>query len=247
MYFIDGCLGIPFYFTLPVPGNPFLSNEIERNLICFFNPGKANMRCSNMDEYNIIGGSCTGRFVMSINRKHDLYIQQNFRGASDFQNGLVLERIQRVIPALDEAHIYAITDNFEILLYNLVSRKIEQRAYRGAFYQYQVCARGLYLLNDKGDLALFQPDAQYKVNVPAVTTFVRRWNLKTKQQEEPTAVCPMCGHMFGLDEALKDVLKEGQDMDIYKYISHSDWDNPELKGHACPHCGAQLQFNPYII
>ena len=240
-------LGVPLYTTLPVPGQPIYTNELTKNLICIFRPDKKEITCSDMDEYRLFGASCTGRFLLSINEKHELIVQQNFGGISGFQNGLVLEHIQWVIPALDEAHIYAITDDFEILLYNIFTREIEQRAYRGPFFNFQVCARGLYLINDKGDIALFQPDAQYNVNVPAVTTFVRRWNLKTKMQEEPTAVCPMCGHMFGLNEKFKDVLKEGQDMDIYKYISHSDWDNPELKGHTCPHCGVQLQFNPYII
>ena len=247
VFFIEDSIGIPFYITLPVPGNPIFTNDAEKNLLCMFNLSKHEMRRYNMDGYRAIGASCTGRFTFISNEKNEIFIQQSFYGSREFYGGLILEHIYWVIPALDEAHIYAITDDFEILLYNIISKEIEQRAYRGAFYQYQVCARGLYLLADKGDLALFQPDAQYNVNVPAVTTFVRRWNLKTKQQEEPTAVCPMCGHVFGLDNKLKDVIKEGQNLSIFKYISHSDWDNPKLFGHYCPHCHAELRFNPYII
>lgn len=232
---------IPLMTILPIHGQLILTNDVTKNLICELCPPKKERKNVAWKEYRYLASTCTGRFLFIISEKHDLFIQQSFQG--ELKGIHILKRIQWVIPALDEVHIYAVTDDFEILLYNIFTNSIEQRAYRGPFYNYQVCALGLYIINDKGDLVLFQPDAQFKVNVPAVTTFVRRWNLKTKQQEEPTAVCPMCGHVFGLNEKLKDVLKEGEDIEA----RHEHWDNPQLKGHLCPHCGAQLQFNPYII
>lgn len=42
--------------------------------------------------------------------------------------------------------------------------------------------------------------------------------------------------------SLKNVLKEKPDI-----INYMDWENPRLKGHKCPHCNSDLQYNPYII
>jgi DNA-directed RNA polymerase subunit RPC12/RpoP len=104
-----------------------------------------------------------------------------------------------------------------------------------------VYAQGLYTFSKAGHVYKLVNDAKYNVNIPAITTFVRRWNLETKEQEAPTAVCPMCGHQFGLPVELSKVT-----IDIPSEIKHTEWDNPRLKGHRCPHCGSQLQFNPYI-
>ncbi len=246
-YYAVYSIYIPLFIILPVPGQLILTNDVKRGLAFHLNVERESVGVLSMEEYRELTTSSTGRFLYIVNKRHQLFISWMFKGDSNATGGLIMEHIQWVIPALDEAHIYAVTDDFEILLYNIMSRKIEQRAYRGPFFNFQVCARGLFIINDKGDVALFQPDTQYNVNIPAVTTFVRRWNLNTKQQEEPTTVCPMCGHVFGLNEELRDLLKEGQDMNIFEYISHCDWDNPQLKSHSCPHCGAQLQFNPYII
>ena len=238
---------IPLIMTIPLPHSPIYTNETIKNLLYMLYLDESEIKCINMGEYRLVGMSYTGRYIFCVNKKHDLFIQQQFLGTGDFPNAKVLEHIQWVIPALDEAHIYAVTDDFEILLYNIMSRVTEQRAYRGPFYNYHVCSLGLYIINARGDLALFRPDPDLNVNIPASTTFVRRWNLKTKQREDPTAVCPMCGHMFDLKEEFKDILKERKGANIYDYILHSDWENPHLQNHHCPYCGAKLQFTPYIL
>ena len=103
------------------------------------------------------------------------------------------------------------------------------------------------ILESFAQLSTYDFNSDLNVNIPASTTFVRRWNLKTKQREDPTAVCPMCGHMFDLKEEFKDILKERKGANIYDYILHSDWENPHLQNHHCPYCGAKLQFTPYIL
>ena len=237
----------PLMINIPVPYSPIFTNDTRRGLLCMLYLDESEMKYMNVGDYKLVGISYTGRYVFCVNKKHDLFIQQTFKGAGDSPNAKILEHIQWVIPALDEAHIYAVTDDFEILLYNILSRVTEQRSYRGPFYNYHVCSLGLYIINARGDLALFRPDSDLNVNIPASTTFVRRWNLKTKQREDPAAVCPMCGHMFDLKEELKDILKEKKGANIYEYILHSDWENPHLQNHHCPHCGAKLQFTPYIL
>ena len=187
----------------------------------------------------VAGISPTGRILYLTDSNHTLYksrlpLEEHFEP--------LLKHVKWIVTALDEAHIFVITDDNSILLFNIETKKVEQYAYCGNLCFHLInSSKGLYTANTFGGIFLFKPDERFHVNIPAVTSFIRRWNLETKEQEEPTAVCPMCGHQFGMSEELSHIITE-----IPSEIKYTDWDNPQLKGHVCPHCGAQLQFNPYI-
>ena len=148
---------------------------------------------------------------------------------------------KRILPAFDDDHIYIICHG-SIILYNIKKKKEEQKAFCEGGLFYKVCAKGLAVTTSSGNIHLFSPNKYLCVNKPAVTNFVRRWNLETNIQEAPTAICPMCGGRIEITRDLQNILLEQP----HKY-SFEDWDNPKLFGHHCPHCRAQLQFNPYII
>lgn len=214
-------------------------NNSKSNQLCIYSPHR-NCTVSYDKDMKYAGLSPSGRILYLIDKEHRLY-----KSELPFKEecALLTEHVKWIVAALDEVHLYIITDDEIILLYNIETKQIEERAYCGGLTYYQeCCARGLYTSNINGDIFLFKPDDKYHVNIPAATSFIRRWNLETKEQEEPTAVCPMCGHQFGLSEELSKII-----IDIPSEINYADWDNPQLKGHVCPHCGAQLQFNPYII
>ena len=150
--------------------------------------------------------------------------------------------VRVVYPAFDEDHIYIILNNSDIVLYNVQTNQAEQKAYSGGVLYAQVCANGLVCTTVNGRVSVFSPNKKYNVNKPAITTFVRRWNLETKQQEEPTAICPMCGGEIKMNQSVEGIL-----IDNPRERKYEDWDNHKLQGHHCPHCGAELRFNPYIV
>lgn len=213
-------------------------NDSENDCLCIY-----SLVDGSFESYKIgktyAGISPTNRIIYLVDKDHKLY-KSPLPFKEEYE--LLLEHVKWVITALDEVHLYVITDDEIILLFNIETKQVEQKAYCGGLTFHQVaCAKGLYTANIKGDIYLFKPDDKLKVNIPAATSFIRRWNLETKEQEEPTAVCPMCGHQFRMSDELSHIITE-----IPSDIKFTDWDNPQLKGHVCPHCGAQLQFNPYI-
>lgn len=226
----------------------------------------------NIDKF-VCGVSPTGRFLYFIDRNYDyvlkdntddgipelindkdgklIYIYRKFEPSSTLYISQlpfheeftpIVTNVKFIIPALDEAHIYIVAENWNLLLYNIFTREIEQIAFCGIITKWKVCARGIYVYTADGDLFFFEPAPKHRVNVPAATSFVRRWNLETKTKENPTAVCPMCGYQFDMPDTLSNVIQERPEV-----INPCDWDNPLLKGHRCPHCNAELQYNPYII
>lgn len=222
---------------IDILGNFYCSNS-ENSDLCIYSLINGSSVSFNID-MTYAGISPTGRILYLTDKDLRLY-----KSSVPFNNKyeLLMEHVKWIVTALDEAHLYVITDDEIILLFNIETKQVEQKAYCGGLSFHQVaCAKGLYTANIKGDIYLFKPDDKLKVNIPAATSFIRRWNLETKEQEEPTAVCPMCGHQFGMSEELSHIITE-----IPSEIKYTDWDNPQLKGHVCPHCGAQLQFNPYI-
>lgn len=222
---------------IDILGN-FYCNNSENSDLCIYSLINDSSVSYNID-MTYAGISPTGRILYLTDKDQRLY-----KSSVPFNNKyeLLMEHVKWIVTALDEAHLYVITDDEIILLFNIETKQVEQKAYCGGLTFHQVaCAKGLYTANIKGDIYLFKPDDKLKVNIPAATSFIRRWNLETKEQEEPTAVCPMCGHQFGMSEELSHIITE-----IPSEIKYTDWDNPQLKGHVCPHCGAQLQFNPYI-
>ena len=128
-----------------------------------------------------------------------------------------------------------------IYLYNIKKREIVQYCNTSLIAYLAFCAKGLIVARKGGETHLFSPANHIPFNRPAVTTFVRRWNLETKVQEEPTAICPMCGGQIDITPAVREILIENPRSSIFE-----DWEKPELFGHHCPHCNAELRYNPYI-
>ena len=179
-----------------------------------------------------------------------LYLIQNNR-----EKEILLEDVNDAIPALDCDHIYLVKNDGTILLYNINTQEIEQKAFWGkelvvlgtvsssrSSLLFKACAKGLIVVNHDCEVALFKPSDTLNVNRPAVTKFIRRWNLTTKEQEEPTAICPMCGSKIEITSVIYKTL-----IDHPAKCKSEDWDNPDLFGHYCRYCHAELRFNPYII
>lgn len=228
----------PFIVVLPIPELTILSSD-QKNKRLFrvdLDTQKSYSVSSNM---HILAASPSGRLIYMTNEKHQLFA---YHYPFDGVYTHLTEQVQAVIPAFDEVHIYILKDDFTIQLFNVKTKSIEQSAFCGRTYYQAVCARGLYAVNSTGNVSLFQPKADLRVNVPAVTTFVRRYNLETKEREQPSAVCPMCGHRIEITPELGKAFIEPT-----TGIKYEDWDNPHLFGHYCPHCSAELQFTPYII
>lgn len=192
-------------------------------------------------ESNLSAISATGRQLFYI-ANEILYM----RLVDEDKHYLLRKNVIEVYPALDERHVYIVDKQKRIILFDIFNKTDIQFAYKGSNerFGYKVCAKGLIVYcDDTGELSLFEPDEKYQVNKPAATTFIRRWNLETQKQEEPTAVCPICGKVFDLPTELRQVLKEYDENSVHYY----DWDNKDLFGHYCPHCNASLQVSPYII
>ena len=159
------------------------------------------------------------------------------------------DNVIQVYPALDDRYIYILDYYGHYILFDTITCRDLQIATKGRVPHsgklgIKVCAQGLVVLNSVNSmLSLFKPDERYEVNKPAITTFVRRWNLKEKVQEDPTAICPMCGKTIKYDDFLTCNLKEYNS----NQVSSDDWNNYKLKNHHCPHCNAEIQFTPYII
>ena len=226
------------YFIICTSINASLSCDKENNLLYYFDLDSCKYKTTSCDKI-IIACSSTGRFHYYLDKDNKLYLKNWLRNPS-FE--LLLDNVLWVVPALDEHHIYITLTDYTILLYNVHSRQIEQKAYRGMTTHQQACAQGLMTVNTNCEVSMYKAADHLNVNIPAVTTFVRRWNLETKEQEAPSAICPMCGGKIKINNDIKQHLKE-----IPHNKRYEDWDNPKLFGHYCPHCNAELQFNPYIV
>jgi DNA-directed RNA polymerase subunit RPC12/RpoP len=211
------------------PQDEIYTNDIKSSELIKYAPASGVLERIKCEKY-VLGISPSKQFMYFSDKNHVLY-----SAPIPFNNQfeIIREHVQFVISTFDDNHIYIVDDEFNILLYNVCTKEVEQKSFCDKVNIANVYAQGLYTFNQTGNV--------FKLNIPAITTFVRRWNLEKKEQEAPTAVCPMCGHQFGLPVELSKVI-----IDIPSEIKHTEWDNPRLKGHRCPHCGSQLQFNPYI-
>lgn len=200
-----------------------------------FDTGKVTASNCNM---NLLGCSPTGRYLY-FESGGRLYMKK-------YQSEeviLLYDNVERLIPAFDEDHIYIIKEGKNIVLYNVKLKEVEQIAHTSLpIIYHRVCAKGLAVVTTLGYTLLFSPDKSFKVNQPAVTNYVKRWNLKTKQQMPPTAICPMCGGEINITPQIQSVLVDKPTERMY-----SDWEKPSLFGHHCPYCNAELRFNPYIV
>ena len=215
-----------------------LSSDVKNNLLYQYNLKNNEIMKMPCDK-KIIACSPTGRICYYLDKEGHLFMKCWLRSQDET---FLFDKVLWVVPAIDENHIYITQEDFTIILYNIQSCQVEQKAYRGITTHQQACAQGLMTVNTSCEVSMYKAAEKYNVNIPAVTTFVRRWNLETKQQEPPSAICPMCGGKIELAEEVKQYLKE-----VPAKMYHEDWDNPHLFDHHCPHCKAELQFNPYIL
>lgn len=159
------------------------------------------------------------------------------------------DEVRACYPALDDRFIYILDKNYHFILFDTINREDLQIATKGFvnrtdYLGIKVCAQGLIVFNsESSELSLFTPDEKYGVNKAAITTFVKRWRLEDKTLQEPTAICPMCGKSIDYKYFSSCQLKEYNPDDVHS----TDWDWPRLRNHQCPHCNAELQFNPYIL
>ena len=230
-----------FFVVQPAIGNVFLSLNKEGN-ICYINLSSMRRATFNMPgTFEPMACSPSGRYIYLYN-KGDLLIWDwlDTRKVINLMN-----HVQWIVPALDDHHIYIIRDDYMILLFNILTRKIEQKAFIGRSIYQHACAQGLAVANDFCEVALLHPKSSLKVNIPAPATFVRHWCLKNHQLGAPIAVCPACGHHISLSEKLSGVLKLAPD--DFEDIHSSDWEDSRLHSHKCPNCHSLLNINPYII
>ena len=213
----------------------------------------------NTEEYdftdiyeNPIASSPSGRLIYFI--KDGILSMRPWPLSS--QKNIIMENVRWATPALDDNHIFIFLNNGFICLYNSDKRIVEQKAYYGWGCFQQVCSKGIAVAYDgEGKIALFQPDAKFGVNRPAIVSFVRHINhseLAKKtvvnekksliERNKPTAICPICGKEIMLSSKLKNILKKP----VYSYPI-DDWNNPLLSNHSCPHCNSELRIAPYIV
>lgn len=239
----DGMMAIrhKFFLVQPPVGNGFLSYEKGGNI--FFN----HLDSSNRSVFHLpapfqpIACSPSGRYIYLIHN----YQLSLWDWLDTQQITPLMDNVQWIVPALDDNHIYAIRQDYMILLMNVRTKRIEQRAFMGRTIYQQACRQGLAVVNDYCEVALLHPDSSLRVNTPAPTTFVRHWNLEQHQLQSPMAVCPACGHHILLSTELAKVLKPAPDS--FEKIHKRDWDDPRLHGYSCPHCHSSLNFTPYIL
>ena len=179
-------------------------------------------------------------------KSNSLYVR-NLNNINELR--LLRHHVRNVYPGYDDRFIYILDSYAHYILFDTVLGKDIQTTTQGssqfcAMYGAKVCFQGLLVFNaGTSRLSLFKPDDKYKVNRPAYTTFVRRWDLGEKVLKEPSAVCPACGGLIEYKDFQSCKLK---DYDT-NAVCVSDWDDPSLKGHDCPHCRSEIQFTPYVV
>ena len=192
-----------------------------------------------------IAVSASGRYHFYI-CNNDLYI---CKWLVDNERQLLCHNIVKVIPTYNDRYIYVVNNQGHIILYDVTLKvDVQIASLRHANKKYsmhlQNCSQGLIAYDNKDkELFVFTPDKQLKVNVPAVTTFVRRYKLETQELQAPTAICPICGKLLKYDQFKPCGLKNYDPENVYDI----DWDSKLLYSHRCYHCTAELAFNPYIL
>lgn len=185
--------------------------------------------------------------AVSASGKHIYFLENEMLTMHNwplYDDGTILmDNVRWVIPALDDNHIFITLNNFTILLYNIELRCVEQNAYFGMAIFQKICSSGLVTaFEGEGKIALFKPDLKYKVNDPAITYFVRRWNFETNQLESATAICPLCGNEIVLTSDMKQEFGG-------RLANNKDfkWYDSKLLKIKCPHCAVEILYNPYIV
>ena len=192
--------------------------------------------------FNVFPIACSpsGRKVFYLNQKNGELSMSTYPLNGNFIS--LMTNVEFVVTALDDSHVFVLLKDGVIVLLNVDTSIVEQRAFFGWTKYMIVTKQGLVVSNDFCEIGHFKPSDKYCVNSPAITTFVRHWNLNSNQQEEPVAICPACGGEIRLSSQLERLLRVNP-----RERQCVEWDNPQLLGHHCPHCRAELRFNPYIV
>lgn len=239
----SGMMAVRFkhFCVQPPVGNGFLSSDKGGNI--YFNHLDSNKRSvfKLLAPYQPMACSPSGRFIYLLH-KGKLSVW-DWIGTQQIIK--LMDHVQWIVPALDDNHIYVICDDYMILLLNIATEQVEQKAFMGRTVFQKACAQGLAVTNDYCEIALLHPDPSLHVNTPAPTTFVRHWNLEQRKLQSPVAVCPACGHHISMSKRLSDVLKPAPES--FENIHRSDWDDSRLYGYKCSYCNSSLSFNPYIL
>ena len=187
--------------------------------------------------------SASGRYHFYI-CNNDLYV---CKWLVDNERQFLCRNIVRVIPTYNDRYIYVVNNQGHIMLYDVTLKanvQIASHRHAQKNMHLQNCSQGLIAYdNQDKELFVFTPDKQLKVNMPAITTFVRRYKLETQELQAPTAICPMCGKLLKYDQFKACGLKNYDPNGVH----NADWDREPLSNHYCPHCNAGLTFTPYIL
>ena len=230
-----------YFLVQPPVGNGFLSYGKGGEI--FFNHFDSAERSvfKLPAPYQPIACSPSGRFIYLI--QDDKLSLWDWIGTG--QIFPLMDKVQWIVPALDDSHIYVIRHDYMILLMDVWKREVKQKAYMGRTVYQQACAQGLAATNDYCEVVLLRPDPSLVVNQPAPVTLVRHWDLERRELQTAMAVCPACGKHIHMTDSLREVLRPAPDN--FEDIHRDHWSDPRLHGYACPHCKIPLSVNPYIL
>lgn len=181
-------------------GNQLISKDLGENItwpkLSFSN----NNRFAYIDNmvfdmisniYSKQGSVLSNKNSLEVEHKYKWVVEESclYHIKNNREKEIILEDVNDAIPALDCDHIYLVKNDGTILLYNINTLEIEQKAFWGkelvvlgtvsssrSSLLFKACAKGLIVVNHDCEVALFKPSDTLNVNRPAVTKFIRRWN-----------------------------------------------------------------------
>lgn len=188
----------------------------------------------------IIAICSSGRHALFLSTDGQLFIKQRL---GDTTLRPLAESVQLACFCNDGDHIFVQYRNGTLALMT-IQGVILGKSFIGSSYNMRICDKGLYASNRMGRFFLFDVKKEFGVNQRAWCTLVYHWDLETKKLEQnPTAICPHCGHQIkkapGFIKSIKKISKRF-------YAGEDCWDEKALHGHLCPHCGGLLSFTPFL-
>ncbi len=188
----------------------------------------------NSYDKKVIGCTHSGRYVFCLDNARNLYLLSLFTREEHF----LAEGVAEVFPLHNERFVFIRQSDGTILFCDIHERKMLQRAYFDNCDFFRVNARGLAAVSGNGKLCLFEPDAEYGIRSDMAVTLAYRWDLGTKARASvPTAVCPVCAHVFTPSDGVIGHIS------THPVSCPEDWEHEILRGE-CPSCHATLKFNP---
>lgn len=188
---------------------------------------------------SIIACTYTGRYLFALNNNNDLF---KFNIIT-LEETYIINNVVCVFPTFNEKHIFVLKNDGIISFIDIFNNIELQKTCIDGCYHYKITAQGLALVDKNGNIALFSPSNIYTKKVPTTATIVKRWNLETRiQDEDYTALCPLCGNTHIVDKGIVNHIK----INITK-IKANSWEDPILQNVKCPNCNGLLHYNPFLI